>query len=107
MFKSDDQKPTMSGGRYQARLVSGQMRQKSRQEKVQEALDEGSAMGWRPVGATTTNASGSFVTGIAGIQAPAGDAESGRRLRTFGCAGAGKTNSVSQSERRNLRPDLI
>lgn len=64
MFKSEEQEPTMSGGRYQARLVSGQMRRKSHQEKVQEALDEGSARGWRLVSATTTNASGSFVTGI-------------------------------------------
>ncbi len=64
MFKSEDQEPTMPGGRYRARLVSGQMRQKSHQEKVQEALDEGGARGWRLVSATTTNASGSFVTGI-------------------------------------------
>lgn len=64
MFQSDDQKSTMPGGRYQARIVSGQMRQKSHHEKVQEALDEGSARGWRLVSATTTNASGSFVTGI-------------------------------------------
>lgn len=63
MFGSDEQQ-TMSGGRYQARLVSGQMRQKSHREKVQEVLDEGSARGWRLVSATTTNASGSFVAGI-------------------------------------------
>jgi hypothetical protein len=31
---------------------------------VQAALDEGSAAGWRLVSATTTNASGVYVTGI-------------------------------------------
>jgi len=40
------------------------MRQKSHQTKVQERLDEGAAKGWRRVSATTTNATGSYVTGI-------------------------------------------
>jgi hypothetical protein len=40
------------------------MRQKSHQTKVQERLDEGAAKGWRLVSATTTNATGSYVTGI-------------------------------------------
>lgn len=63
MFGSDEQR-AMSGGRYQVEIVSGQLRQKSHQEKIQATLDEGSARGWRLVSATTTNASGSFVTGI-------------------------------------------
>lgn len=40
------------------------MRVKSHQNKVQEALDEGASWGWRLVSATTTNATGSYVTGI-------------------------------------------
>lgn len=51
-------------GRYQFRLVAGEMRVKSHQSKVQEALDEGASRGWRLVSATTTNATGSYVTGI-------------------------------------------
>ncbi|MBA2692825.1 MAG: hypothetical protein H0U65_10080 [Rubrobacter sp.] len=62
MFGNDDQQ--MSVGRYQARLVSGQMRQKSHQQSVQEVLDEGAAKGWRLVNATTTNASGAWVTSV-------------------------------------------
>ncbi len=62
MFGSDEQE--MSGGRYQVRLVSGQMRQKSHQQGVQEILDEGAARGWRLVSANSTNASGAWVTSI-------------------------------------------
>ena len=51
-------------GRYRFQLVAGEMRIKSHQNKVQEALDEGASQGWRLVSATTTNASGSYVTGI-------------------------------------------
>lgn len=51
-------------GRYRAEIVAGEMRQKSHQAKVQERLDEGAARGWRLVSANTTNATGSYVTGI-------------------------------------------
>lgn len=61
MFQSEDREPT---GRYRAEIVSGEMRQKSHQTKEQESLDEGAARGWRLVSATTTNAAGSYVTGI-------------------------------------------
>ncbi|MGF1470555.1 MAG: hypothetical protein ACFB50_02290 [Rubrobacteraceae bacterium] len=54
----------MSAGRYQFRIVAGEMRVKSHEKKVQEALDEGSSRGWRLVSATTTNATGTYVTGI-------------------------------------------
>jgi len=40
------------------------MRQKSHQAKVQEHLDEGAGKGWLLISATTTNAAGSYVTGI-------------------------------------------
>lgn len=46
------------------------MRQKSHQQSVQRALDEGSARGWRLVSATTTNASGALVTGVYWDTAP-------------------------------------
>ncbi len=61
MFENDTQ--TLAG-RYQVRIVSGEMRQKSHQKKVQEALDDGGARGWQLVSATTTNTSGAFVTGV-------------------------------------------
>lgn len=61
MFESDAQ---TAAGRYQVKLVTGEFREKSHQEKVQEALDEGSARGWDLVSATTTNTSGAYVTGI-------------------------------------------
>ena len=51
-------------GRYRFRIVAGEMRVKSHEQKVQEALDEGSSRGWRLVSATTTNATGAYVTGI-------------------------------------------
>lgn len=51
-------------GRYRVRIVSGEYRVKSHEKKVQEALDEGEASGWRLVSATTTNATGAFTTGI-------------------------------------------
>ncbi|CAA9468733.1 MAG: hypothetical protein AVDCRST_MAG02-3446 [uncultured Rubrobacteraceae bacterium] len=57
-------------GRYTVEIVSGEMRQKSHQQSVQRALDEGSAHGWRLVSATTTNASGSWVTGVYWDTAP-------------------------------------
>lgn len=53
-----------TAGRYQAEIVAGEMRQKSHLAKVQEHLDEGSARGWRLVSANTTNAAGTYVTGI-------------------------------------------
>ena len=53
-----------STGRYRFQLVAGEFRVKSHQSKVQEALDEGASWGWRLVSATTTNANGSYVTGI-------------------------------------------
>lgn len=57
-------------GRYRFRIVAGEMRVKSHEQKVQEALDEGSSRGWRLVSATTTNATGSYVTGIYWDTAP-------------------------------------
>lgn len=51
-------------GRYWFQIVAGELRVKSHQNKVQETLDEGSSQGWRLVSAATTNASGSYVTGI-------------------------------------------
>lgn len=62
MFGSDDRSGSASG-RSTVELVSGELRQESHQQSVQRALDEGSARGWRLVSATTTNASGSWVTG--------------------------------------------
>ena len=62
MFERDTQ--GTASGRYRVVLVSGEMRQKSHQQSVQQALDEGSAQGWRLVSATTTNASGAWVTGV-------------------------------------------
>ncbi len=57
-------------GRYRVEIVAGEYRVKSHQNKVQEALDEGSSRGWRLVSATTNNASGSYVTGIYWETAP-------------------------------------
>ena len=62
MFGGSEQ--ASSSGRYRFRLVAGEMRVKSHQSKVQEALDEGASWGWRLVSANTTNATGSYVTGI-------------------------------------------
>jgi hypothetical protein len=59
-----------STGRYRVEMVAGELRQKSHQAKVQERLDEGAARGWRLVSATTTNATGSYVTGIYWDTAP-------------------------------------
>ena len=67
MFDSDTSSAT---GRYRVVLVSGEMRQKSHQQSVQQALDEGSARGWVLVNATSTNASGAWVTGIYWDAAP-------------------------------------
>lgn len=50
--------------------MAGEMRVKSHQNKVQEALDEGASWDWRLVSATTTNATGSYVTGIYWDTAP-------------------------------------
>ncbi len=50
--------------------MSGEMRQKSHQQSVQRSLDEGSVRGWRLVSATTTNASGSWATGVYWDAAP-------------------------------------
>ena len=58
---SEERTPT---GRYRFQVVTGEMRVKSHQNKVQEALDEGASWGWRLVSATTTNTSGYYVTGI-------------------------------------------
>lgn len=68
MFERESQ--GTASGRYRVELVSGEMRQKSHQQSVQHALDEGSAYGWRLVSATTTNASGSWVTGVYWDTAP-------------------------------------
>lgn len=62
VFGSDE--AARSTGRYRVRVVSGEYRVKSHEKKVQEALDEGDARGWRLVSATTTNATGAFTTGL-------------------------------------------
>ncbi|MGB3635693.1 MAG: hypothetical protein WA982_16780 [Rubrobacteraceae bacterium] len=62
MFGSEEERT--SSGRYRFRIVAGEYRAKSHQSKVQEALDEGASWGWRLVSATTTNATGTYVTGI-------------------------------------------
>ncbi len=62
MFDRDSR--AVPSGRYRMEIVSGQWREKSHRPKVQAALDEGSAQGWRLVSATTTNASGVYATGI-------------------------------------------
>lgn len=62
MFDSGAQNQV--SGRYQVEMVAGEMRKKSHHASVQEKLDEGSQQGWRLVSATTTNASGTYVTGI-------------------------------------------
>jgi hypothetical protein len=67
VFDSEVGQPT---GRYQMEMVTGELRQKSYQTKVQERLNEGAARGWRLVSATTTNATGSYVTGIYWDTAP-------------------------------------
>ncbi|MGH3146745.1 MAG: hypothetical protein ACRDTR_13200 [Rubrobacter sp.] len=59
-----------ASGRYRVELVSGEMRQKTHQQSVQRALDEGSASGWRLVSATSSNAGGSWVTGVYWDTAP-------------------------------------
>lgn len=53
-----------ASGCYRVRVISGEYRVKSHEKKVQEALDEGIALGWRLVSATTTNATGAFTTGL-------------------------------------------
>lgn len=67
MFDSEARQST---GPYQVEMVTGELRQKSHQAKVQERLDEGTVRGWRLVSATTTNATGSYVTGIYWDTAP-------------------------------------
>jgi hypothetical protein len=59
-----DSEAGQTAGRYQVELVTGGMRQKSHQAKVQERLNECAARGWRLVSATTTNATGTYVTGV-------------------------------------------
>ena len=51
-------------GRYRVEIVSGELREKSHERKVQEALNAGDAMGWRLVSASTMNATGAYVTGV-------------------------------------------
>lgn len=62
MFGSNE--AARASGRYRVRVISGEYRVKSHEKKVQEALDEGSALGWRLVSATTTNTTGAFTTGL-------------------------------------------
>jgi len=68
MFDSESRGST--SGRYRVELVSGEMRQKSHQQSVQRVLDEGGTRGWHLVSATTTNASGAWVTGVYWDTAP-------------------------------------
>lgn len=70
MFGGQESQAGSLPGRYRVEIVSGQMRQRSHQEKVQESLNEGGARSWRLVSATTTSASGVFVTGIYWDTAP-------------------------------------
>ena len=67
MFDSEARQST---GRFRVEMVTGELRQKSHQTKVQKRLDESAARGWRLVSATTTNATGSYVTGIYWDTAP-------------------------------------
>lgn len=50
-------------GRYRFQLIAGELRVKSHEKKVQEALDEGASRSWRLISATT-NFTSSYVTGI-------------------------------------------
>jgi hypothetical protein len=61
MFGNED---VVATGRYRMEIVTGEMRTKSHQRKVQEALNEGGNRGWELVSATTTNATGAFVTSL-------------------------------------------
>lgn len=61
VFQREAREPA---GSYRAEILAGEMRQKSHQAKVPVHLDEGAARGWRLVSANTTNATGSYVTGI-------------------------------------------
>ena len=73
MFGGQESQAGSLSGRYRAEIISGEMRTKSHQKKVQEALNEGGARGWRLVSATT-NPSGFFVTGIYWDTMPEGEA---------------------------------
>ena len=64
MVFGGDQTPSMPDGRYRVVMVAGELRQKSHEGKVQEALNEGASRGWRLVSATTTNATGSWVSSL-------------------------------------------
>jgi len=67
MFDSEARTAT---GRYRVEMVAGQYRQNKHQEEVQRALDEGSSRRWTLVNATTTNATGAWVTAIYWDTAP-------------------------------------
>lgn len=45
----DREEAATASGRYRAEIVSGEMREKNHERNVQEALDAGSARGWRLV----------------------------------------------------------
>ena len=51
-------------GRYEVQLVSGELREKTHQRNVQQALNEGASRGWRLVSASTTNTAGSWITSL-------------------------------------------
>lgn len=68
MFESSAQ--STATGRYRVEIVTGEMRAKSHERKVQEALDKGSVEDWRLVNATTTNASSIYVTALYWDTAP-------------------------------------
>ena len=63
MFGGAGEKTTPPG-RYRVEIVSGELREKSHERKVQEALNAGAGLGWRLVSASTMNATGAYVTGI-------------------------------------------
>ena len=63
MFGSREPETTPTG-RYRFQIVTGEMRQKTHERNVQEALNEGASNRWQLVSATTTNAAGSWVTSL-------------------------------------------
>ncbi len=74
MFDRDS--GAVPSGRYRVELVSGQWRGKSHLPKVQAALDEGSAQGWRLVSAPPRTPAGSTSPASSGILPPRGSRRS-------------------------------
>ena len=66
MFGSEGE----SIGRYHFEIIAGQMRMKSHQSEVQEALNEGANKGWELLNASLTGLSGGYSTGLFWDTAP-------------------------------------